>query len=58
LPVVRRLTDLKKVHAVVVTDIQNAQRVFDALSKAIPPERVLTVPMLKVSRTPPVLTHD
>ena len=30
LPVVRRLTDLNKVHAVVVTDIQNAQRVFDS----------------------------
>ena len=58
LPVVRRLTDLNKVHAVVVTDIQNAQRVFDKLTKAIPPERVLTAPLLKVSRTPPVLTDD
>ena len=58
LPVVRRLTDLTKVHAVVVTDIQNGQRVFDVLSKAIPPERVLTAPMLKVSRTPPVLRDD
>jgi len=58
LPVVRRLTDLNKVHAVVVTDIQSAQRVFDELTKAIPPERVLTAPMLKVSRTPPVLTDD
>lgn len=58
LPVVGRLPDLAKVHAVVVTDIQNAQRVFDVLSKAIPPERVLTAPMLKVSRTPPVLTND
>ena len=57
LPVVRRLTDLNKVHAVVVTDIQNAQRVFDKLTKAIPPERVLTAPLLKVSRTPPVLTR-
>jgi DNA-binding MarR family transcriptional regulator len=58
LPVVRRLTDLNKVHAVVVTDIQNAQRVFEELTKAIPPERVLTAPLLKVSRTPPVLTND
>ena len=58
LPVVRRLIDLNKVHAVVVTDIQNAQRVFDKLTKAIPPERVLTAPLLKVSRTPPVLTDD
>jgi len=58
LPVVRRLTDLAKVHAVVVTDIQHAQRVFDGLSKAIPPERVLTAPMLKVSRAQPNLSDD
>lgn len=58
LPVVRRLTDLTKVHAVVVTDIQHAQRVFDGLSKAIPPERVLTAPMLKVSRAQPKLSDD
>ena len=58
LPVVDRLTDLTKVHAVVVTDIQNAQLLFDALSKAIAPERVLAAPMLKVSRMPPVLTDD
>jgi DNA-binding MarR family transcriptional regulator len=58
LPVVSRLTDLVKVHAVVVTDIQHAQRVFDGLSKAIPPERVLTAPMLKVSRAQPKLSDD
>jgi DNA-binding MarR family transcriptional regulator len=58
LPVVRRLTDLAKIHAVVVTDIQNAQRVFDGLSKSIPPERVLTAPMLKVSRAQPKLSDD
>lgn len=58
LPVVDRLTDLAKVHAVIVTDIVNAQRVFDELSKAIPPQRVLTAPMLKVSRKLPVLLDD
>jgi len=58
LPVVQRLTDLEKVHAVIVTDIQNAQRVYDRLSKSIPPERVLTAPLLKVSRTQPVLTDE
>lgn len=58
LPVVRRLTDFAKVHAVVVTDIQHAQRVFDGLSKAIPPERVLTAPLLKVSRALPKLSDD
>ena len=55
LPVVDRLTDLTKVHAVIVTDIINAQQVFNRLSKAIPPERVLTAPLLKVSRELPVL---
>ncbi|MDC0189683.1 winged helix-turn-helix transcriptional regulator [Rhodospirillales bacterium] len=58
LPVVNRLTDLEKINAVIVTDIQNAQRVFEGLVDAIPPDRVLTAPMLKVSRKPPVLTHD
>ena len=37
LPVVDRLTDLAKVHAVIVTDIVNAQKVYDRLSKAIRP---------------------
>lgn len=58
LPVVDRLTDLAKVHAVIVTDIVHAQRVFEELSRAIPPERVLTVPLLKVSRTQPRLADD
>ena len=58
LPVVDRLTDLAKVHAVVVTDIRNAQRVFDGLSKAIPPERILTARLLNVSREHPVLVDD
>ena len=58
LPVVDRLTDLAKVHAVIVTDIVNAQKVYDLLSKAIPPERVLTAPLLKVSRELPRLIDD
>jgi DNA-binding MarR family transcriptional regulator len=58
LPVVDRLTDLAKINAVVVTDIQNAQKVFDGLIHAVPPERILTAPLLNVSRTPPLLNHD
>lgn len=58
LPVVDRLTDLAKVHAVIVTDIVNAQKVYDRLSKAIPPERILTAPLLKVSRELPRLVDD
>ena len=58
LPVVDRLTDLAKVHAVIVTDIVNAQKVYDRLSQAIPPERILTAPLLKVSRKLPRLVDD
>jgi len=58
LPVVQKLTELEKVHAVIVTDLQNAQRVYEQLSKSVPPERVLTAPLLKVSRTQPVLTDE
>lgn len=58
LSVVGRLTDLTKVHAVIVTDIVNAQRVFGELARSIPPERVLTAPLLKVSRTQPRLADD
>jgi DNA-binding MarR family transcriptional regulator len=58
LPVVDRLTDLEKVRAVIVTDIVNAQKVYDRLSKAIPPERILTAPLLKVSREMPRLVDD
>ncbi len=58
LPVVQRLSDLAKVNAVIVTDIQNAQRVFEELSRSIPPERVLTVRLLNVSRTQPRLADE
>lgn len=51
LPVVKRLTDLAKVHAVIVTDTKNAQQVYDQLTRSIPPERVLTARLLNVSRT-------
>ena len=56
--VVDRLSDLEKIHAVIVTDIFNAQMVFDELSRAIPPERILTAPLLKVSRMQPRLADD
>ena len=58
LPLVDRLSDLSKIHAVIVTDIANAQRVFDELSRVIPPERVLTVPLLNISRRQPRLADD
>lgn len=58
LPIVNNMTDLAKVHAVIVTDIENGQKVFDAFSKEIPPERVLTPPLLKVSRALPRMLND
>ena len=58
LPVVSNLTDLVKVHGVIVTDIRNAQHVFDELAGSIPPERILTPSLLNVSRTHPKLFDD
>lgn len=53
LQVAPTLSDLGKVHAVLVTDFVNAQRVYEELARTIPPERVLTPRLLKVSRTQP-----
>ena len=58
LPVVKRLTDLGKVHAVIVTDFTDGQRVFDGLIRSVPPERVLTPRLLKVSRSEPRFEED
>ena len=57
-PVVRSLADLVKVNAVIVTDIKSAQRVYDELARAIPPERILTPRLLNVSSAPPRLADD
>jgi DNA-binding MarR family transcriptional regulator len=54
LPVVDNLTGLgNKVKAILVTDIDRPQEVFDRLSESIPSERVLTIALLKVSRQHP-----
>ena len=58
LPVVSKLSDLAKIHAVIITDFMNAQRVFEELSQVIPPERILAAPMLKVSRELPRFADD
>lgn len=58
LPVVERLSDLGKVNAILVTDTQNAQRVFEEFSRNIPPERVLTPGLLKVARVQPRLADE
>ena len=53
LPVAQRLKDLGAVNAVLICDLRNPQGVFDALVELLPRERVLTPPMLLVSRTRP-----
>lgn len=55
LPVVHRLKDLGAVSAIVVCDLRDPQGVFDALVESLARERVLTPPMLRVSRTKPTL---
>jgi DNA-binding MarR family transcriptional regulator len=54
LPLVVNLSDLGgKVQAVLVTNTENPQQVFDALSKSIPNNRILTIALLNVSREQP-----
>jgi len=57
LPVAARLTELGRVHAVVVTDFRDPQAAYDALVAAMPPERVLTPRLLGVSRARPQLVE-
>lgn len=58
LPVVANLSELGKVHAVLVTDLMNGQHVYDALVRTVPPERVLTPKLLKISRNQPSHSDD
>ncbi|MSO89946.1 MAG: winged helix-turn-helix transcriptional regulator [Rhodospirillaceae bacterium] len=57
LPVVNRLKDLGSVDAVLVTDMEAPQAVFDALIQILPRERVLAPRMLNVSREMPRLAE-
>jgi hypothetical protein len=57
LPVVRRLSDLNAVSAVLVTDFRNPQAVFDELAIAMPSERLLTPPLLRIGRRPTALAE-
>lgn len=50
LPVVADLDDAGDFDAVLLTDIQTPQQSFDALSARIDPARILTPPLLHVSR--------
>lgn len=53
LTVVSSPDTLPNLDAVLVTDLQAPQAVFDALSKSFQPERVLTPPLLRIVRERP-----
>jgi DNA-binding MarR family transcriptional regulator len=50
IPVVRTLSEAGPIDAVIVANRTSPQEVFDALAAQLPAERVLTVPILHVSR--------
>jgi DNA-binding MarR family transcriptional regulator len=58
LPVVAALDDLPRVDAVMVCSVREPQKTFDALAAAMPSERVLTPPLLRISRTKPTLAES
>lgn len=49
LPVIRDLSSVARVDAVIVTDLATAQQVFDRLCRDLPPERVLAPRLLGIS---------
>jgi DNA-binding MarR family transcriptional regulator len=50
LPVVSKLSDLGILHALILTDMEKPQRIFDDAVKFFPRNQVLTVPILGVNR--------
>jgi DNA-binding MarR family transcriptional regulator len=57
MPTARHLEDLGAVSAVMVCDMRTPQAVFDALVESLPRERVLTPPLLRISRTRPTFAE-
>jgi len=57
LAVVARMEDAGQYDAVVITDLREPQKTFNALIKTVEPERVLAPRMLNVSRTRPKLAR-
>ena len=53
LPVVSKLSDLGILHALILTDMEKPQRIFDDAVKFFPRNQVLTVPILGVNRERP-----
>jgi DNA-binding MarR family transcriptional regulator len=50
-PTYRDLASVGPVDAVIITDLQDPQRGFDALAAEIPPQRLLAPPLLHIVRT-------
>jgi DNA-binding MarR family transcriptional regulator len=57
LPVAPQLRQLGAVSAVMICDMRNPQAMFDALVEYVPRDRLLTPPMLRISRTRPTLAE-
>ena len=50
LPVVSKLSELGTLHAIIVTNMEKPQEIFDEAVKFFPRDQVLTVPILGVNR--------
>ena len=50
LPVVSKLSKLKTLHALIVTDMEKPQETFNEAVKFFPQDKILTVPILGVNR--------
>ena len=50
LPVVSKLSELGKLHALVITNMDNPQDTFDEAIQFLPRDRVLTVPLLGIKK--------
>jgi len=57
IPVVRQLPDPNEFDAAVITDLEGAQREYDAVIKMIPPERILAPALLNILREQPHLAE-
>jgi len=59
LPVAANLSELgNKAKAVLVTDTDKPQEIFDQLAKSVPTERILTISLLNISRELPKFGDD
>lgn len=57
LPVASSLKEAGSFDAVIVSDFRNPQSAYDLLAAAMPAERIMTPPLLNVSRKPPAFAE-